>query len=62
MINGIMSLELRRLQEKDPKGKAVTSDYESVYKSLGKELKSEFPYKPKAEKMSYGSKGSAFGA
>lgn len=61
MINGTMSLKLKELQEKNPKGKDLEEAYASAYKSLGKELKSQYPYKPEAKKMSYGSKGEAFG-
>lgn len=62
MINGIMNLKLMELQKKEPKGASVVSSYETAFKSLSKELKSKFPYKPEAKKMSYGSKGEAFGA
>lgn len=62
MINSTMSLKLNELQKKHPKGSGVESSYDEAFKSLGKELKSAYPYKPKAKKMSYGSNGDAFGA
>lgn len=62
MINGIMSLKLSELTKKDPKGKALENGYAAAFDALASELKSEYPYKPKAKSMSYGSKGDAFGA
>lgn len=49
------------LQKKMPKGKSVETDYASTFESLKKDMKSEYPYKPEAKKMSYGSSGDAFG-
>lgn len=61
MINGTMSLKMAEVNKKQPKGKALEEAYASAYKSLGSEIKSKFPYKPEAKKMSYGSHGEAFG-
>lgn len=62
MINSTMSLKLAEVQKKEPKGKDLADSVESAYKALGKEIKSAYPYKPMAKKMSYGSSGEAFGA
>ncbi len=62
MINGTMNLKLAEVTKKHPKGKAVESEIAAAYKSLGSEIKAKYPLAGKAEKMSYGSKGSAFGA
>lgn len=62
MLNSTMSLQLAKLQKKDPKGKAVETDYASAYESLGKEIKAKYPLAGKAERQSYGSRGNAFGA
>jgi len=59
-INGEMTLDVQGVQKEHPKGKGVESALASAYKSLGKEIKSEYPYQPKPKKMSYGSKGEAF--
>lgn len=61
-INGTITLGMQEAQKKEPKGKALEEAVASAYKSVEKELKSKFPYKPEAKKMSYGSKGEAFGA
>lgn len=61
MINGTMSLKMIEVAKNHPKGKAVETEYASAFESLGRELKSEYPYKPSAKAMQYGSKGEAFG-
>ena len=59
-INGTVTLGIENVQKKMPKGKAVESELESDFKGLEK-IKSKYPDKFEAKKMSFGSKGEAFG-
>ena len=59
-INGVESLDLIKVQKQNPKGSAVAANLAAAYKSLGQELKSDYPCKDQAQNMSYGSKGKTF--